>query len=245
MDTFSQKRVWIIGASSGIGKAVAIALANQGAELILSARSEQSLLELNQMLGGLHQVEVLDVTDSKDVCFTAKSLEQIDSVLFFAASYQPASLADMNIEHAKQTVNINLNGALNVIAAVLPLMREQGFGQIALCASVAGYVGLPNGQPYSATKAAIINLAESLRVEQPDLDIKVINPGFVSTPMTAKNRFKMPMIISPEQAAEAIVKGLQTKRFEIHFPKRFTYFLKLLKSLPYWLYFRVIKSLKN
>ncbi len=245
METFSQKRVWIIGASSGIGKAVAIALANQGAELILSARREQSLLELNQMLGGQHQVEVLDVTDSKDVCFTAKSLEQIDSVLFFAASYHPASLADIDIEHAKQAVNINLNGALNVIAAVLPLMRQQGFGQIALCASVAGYVGLPNGQPYSATKAAIINLAESLRVEQPDLDIKVINPGFVSTPMTAKNRFKMPMIISSEQAADAIMKGLQTNRFEIHFPKRFTYFLKLLKSVPYWLYFRLVKPTKT
>jgi short-subunit dehydrogenase len=239
---FANKRVWIIGASSGIGKAVAIELAKQGASLVLSARRQQRLDELNQQLNSQHQVIGLDVTATAEVKSATEQIGHIDSVLFFAAGYEPNSIESMDIEQAKNLVDINLNGALNVVHAVLPLMQQQGSGQIALCASVAGYMGLPNGQPYSATKAALINFAESLRIEQPKLDIKVINPGFVSTELTDKNNFKMPMITTPEKAALSIVKGLKSKQFEIHFPKRFTVLLKLIKSLPYWLYFRIIKK---
>jgi short-subunit dehydrogenase len=250
MHTLQDKTIWIIGASSGIGQAVARQLDAEGAKLVLSARRKQSLIELNQELGDKHIVFPLDVTDSQHLVQLAESiiqqLNQLDSVLFFAASYTPSSVEQMDIEQAKQIVDVNLMGALNTVNAVLPIMKQQGHGQIALCASVAGYTGLPNGQPYSATKAALINLAESLRIEQQanNIDIKVINPGFVSTPMTEKNQFKMPMIVTPEKAAKAISKGLTSQRFEIHFPKRFTLLLKLLRLLPYWLYFLLIRNQK-
>ena len=129
------------------------------------------------------------------------------------------------------------------MCASLPILRSQGYGQLVLCGSVAGYRGLPNGQPYSATKAALINLAESLRAEERVLDIKVINPGFVRTALTDKNTFKMPMRIEPEEAARIIAEKLQTNCFEIHFPKRFTFFAKLIALLPAWLYFRCLSYL--
>ena len=125
------------------------------------------------------------------------------SVIFMAAVYSPVSLSEMDIEEAKKIIDINLNGALNTIYAVLPILEKQGDGQLVLCGSVAGYRGLPNGQPYSATKAAIINIAESWKAEHPELDVKVINPGFVKTPLTDKNKFKMPMMIEPENGGRA------------------------------------------
>jgi short-subunit dehydrogenase len=240
MKPYEGKHIWIIGASTGIGHALAVELAAQGALLTLSARSEDKLKALNEDLGGVHTVIALDVADEKEMVKAAKSLPYIDSVIFMAAIYDPAPLSQLNIQAAHQMVNINLNGAFNTVYAVLPILQKQGRGQLVLCGSVAGYRGLPNGQPYSATKAAVINLAESLRAEMRDLDIKVINPGFVRTPLTDKNDFKMPMMIEAEEAAKIIAKELQTKRFEIHFPKRFTFFLKLLRLLPSFLYFKCV-----
>ena len=149
----------------------------------------------------------------------------------------------MDINAAMDMVDINFKGALNVVHAALPVLKKRVHGQLALCGSVAGYRGLPYSQPYGATKAALISLAESLKVENEELDIKVINPGFVRTPMTDKNDFKMPMIIEPEEAAKIIAKELQTSRFEIHFPKRFTFLVKLLALLPSFLYFKCVPRL--
>jgi short-subunit dehydrogenase len=142
----------------------------------------------------------------------------------------------LNISDVRQIIETNVLGAFYVLNAVIPLLKSQSYGQIALCGSVAGYIGLPGGQPYSATKAAIINLAESLRAELPQtIDVKVINPGFVKTGLTAKNNFEMPMMITPEKAAMFIADGLLKKNFEIHFPKKFTFFMKLIQFLPYCL----------
>ena len=132
----------------------------------------------------------------------------------------------------------------NVVHAALPILKEQKSGQIALCGSVAGYIGLSGGQPYSATKAAVMNLAESLHAECPNhIDIKLISPGFVRTALTDKNDFSMPMILTPETAAKAIANGLHTKRFEIHFPKKFTLMLKFLRLLPYVIGLFITKKL--
>ncbi len=238
MATHNGKIIWIIGASSGIGRALAVELANQGAKLVLSARSADKLNALNQQLGGGHQVIPLDVGDHKALTEAANRFSALDSVIFMSAIYEPTPIHKMNITDAHQLVNINLNGALNTIHATLPLLKQQAKGQLVLCGSVAGYCGLPNGQPYSATKAALINLAESLRTEEPELDIKLINPGFVRTDLTDKNKFNMPMMIEADQAAKIIAKGLLSNRFEIHFPKKFTYLVKLIANLPYWLYFK-------
>lgn len=242
------KYIWIIGASSGIGRALARELAARGAVLALSARSQDKLKALKDEIGGSHKVVPLDVSKPEDCAEATKTIADsfpcIDSVVFLAAVYDPGPLRDMDLDKAHMMIDVNLKGAFNIVHSVLPYLRKQKErGQIVLCASVAGYRGLPAGQPYSATKAGVQNLAESLRAEEPDLDVKVINPGFVKTPMTDKNDFAMPMIISPEEAAKAIAGGLQRKGFEIHFPKVFTVFMKVLQVLPPWLYFMIVRCL--
>ncbi len=246
---YQEEVVWVIGASSGIGEALVKALALEGAVLALSARREERLGLLRDTLGSQHKIFELDVADAALVERTAKAVHaafgRIDRVIFLAASYTPQQLDAMDMQAVEEMVRVNLLGALHVVHAVLPLLKNQGYGQIALCASVAGYIGLPGGQPYSATKAGVINVAESLYAEQQGtMDVKLINPGFVRTALTDKNDFDMPMILSPEKAAQCILKGLMRSGFEIHFPKRFTCWLKLLRILPYRLTFAITKRLK-
>lgn len=249
MKSFSGKHIWIIGASTGIGAALARTLSKSGATLALSARSGDRLSDLNKELGGKHSVLTLDVSNVETLQEAAQNLQEnwprIDSVIFMAAIYAPTRLDKLDIKQAHKIVGVNLNGAFNTVHAVLPALLEQKQGQLILCASVAGYRGLPGGQPYSATKAAVLNLAESLRAEQSanGLDIKVINPGFVETPMTDKNEFDMPMMITANKAAEAITKGMKKKAFEIHFPKKFTFIMKFLRILPAWIYFRIANKM--
>ena len=235
---FENECIWLIGASSGIGHELAIQLAEQGAKLCLSARRTQALTTLQQQLPGTHSIHPLDVADLeqvKTVCAeVCQTHERIDRVLFFPALYQPSPIKSMDLAVLSQIIDVNLKGALYVTQQLWPVFERQQRGQIALCGSVAGYLGLPNGQPYSATKAALINFAESLHAEAPDyLDVKLINPGFVDTPLTQKNAFSMPMLFTPQQAAQAILTGLNQNRFEIHFPKTFTLLLKALTLLPY------------
>ncbi len=237
---YQNKTIWIIGASSGIGAALAVKLAGLGARIILSARREATLQDIKSTLpasgDNAHRVLPLDIANRQSVSDAAEQLQgtHIDSVIAMAGSYEPMALAELDMERVDQIIDINLKGFLYIIAAILPIMRAQKSGQIALCASVAGYRGLPNSQPYGATKAALINLTESLAIETKHLglDVRLINPGFVKTPMTDKNQFKMPMIITPEEAADSIIDGLVKKGFEIHFPKKFTRLMKCLRSLP-------------
>lgn len=236
---YQDQIVWIIGASSGIGYALARELSARGAILALSARRKDELEKLNDELGERHSVFILDTANAETTLRTAQAIRaafgRIDRIIFLAAAYAPMKTDALDIVATKGIVDINLTGAFNVVHAVLPILKaQQPRGQLALCGSVAGYIGLPNGQPYSATKAAIINLAESLHAEcKSSIDIKLISPGFVRTALTDKNNFKMPAMIEPEQAANAIADGLLAQGFEIHFPKRFTLFLKLLRLLPY------------
>ncbi|MEM6781916.1 MAG: SDR family NAD(P)-dependent oxidoreductase [Pseudomonadota bacterium] len=240
-----------MGASSGIGAALARNLSERGAVLALSARSEGKLNDLNTQLGGGHHAFPFDVSDVETFTHTTAAVQEklgvIDSVIFLAALYDPGSIEDMDLAKAHKTVDVNLKGAFTLVDTVLPIMKEQGGGQIALCGSVAGYRGLPNGQPYSATKAAIVSLAETMRAELDNtgIDVKLISPGFVRTPLTDKNDFKMPMMVEPEDAAEEIAKGLQSSAFEIHFPKKFTYMVKFLQIIPYWLFFKIAKKIKE
>ena len=247
--TYNNKIIWIIGASRGIGEALSKELALKGAIICLSARRAQELKKLKHSLAGAeHGVFPLDVCDAEAVIKTANAIHthygRIDSIIFLAAAYKPMRIEALDISVVRQIVETNLLSAFYVLHAVVPLLKSQSCGQIALCGSVAGYIGLPEGQPYSATKAAIINLAESLRAELPEsIDVKIINPGFVKTDLTAKNNFQMPMIISPEKAASFIADGLLKKNFEIHFPKKFTFILKLIQFLPYCLSTKITAKL--
>lgn len=249
---YKDQIVWIIGASSGIGAALAHELDARGAILALSARRMGELHDLTAKLNGkAHQIFVLDVTDGAAVTQSAQDVRnhfgRIDRIVFMAAAYDPTSLDHLNMTKVCQMVDINLMGAFRLIDAVLPLFKAQATkGQLALCGSVAGYIGLPDGQPYSATKAALINLTESLYAECGDvIDVKLISPGFVRTPLTDKNHFTMPMIVSPERAAHAIADGLLSKNFEIHFPKKFTYLLKILRLLPYALSLPLCRKMRK
>lgn len=241
------KHVWIIGASSGIGRALATTLASRGAQLALSARRADELDQLVAMLGNNHRAFTLDVADAAAFTATAAAVRHhfgtIDCIIMLAGIYTPTSLERMDIADARRIIDTNVMGSLHCLHAVLPHLRKQGSGQIALCASVAGYRGLPNAQPYAATKAAIINLAETTYIEEArnGIDVRLISPGFVRTPMTDKNSFHMPMIISPESAADAIADGLLSSAFEIHFPKRFTWLMKILQLLPNALYLRMAR----
>ncbi|SIN77633.1 SDR family NAD(P)-dependent oxidoreductase [Vannielia litorea] len=230
------ERIWIIGASDGIGASLARHYAGQGARLILSARSENKLMALASELGEGHEVVTLDVADRASVeAATARigASGPLDRIIHLAALYDPGRVADLDPDRAAQIVTVNLTGSFYVAQLAPPLLREGG--QLALCGSVAGYIGLPRGQIYSASKAGVMNLAQTLRAElAPRVDVRLISPGFVDTRLTRQNDFTMPAITTPEKAARAIASGLDRRGFEVHFPRRFTYPMKLLASLPNW-----------
>ncbi len=250
MQNVSGKYIWIIGASSGIGSALAKELADCGAIVAVSARRKESLDKLVKSLSGKnHKAVALDVADPKSVKIAQenilKSFPQIDSAIFLAALYSPHDGKPKDLSCIHEMLNVNIGGAFNMLDALRPQLKKQGFGQVVLCGSVAGYRGLPGGQPYCATKAALINLAESLKVElEPDnINVKLISPGFVKTPLTDKNDFPMPMMISAEAAAIQIAKGLCGRSFEIHFPKRLTFIMKMLRLMPNAMYFWVSRKI--
>ncbi|WP_339107600.1 SDR family NAD(P)-dependent oxidoreductase [Thioclava sp. GXIMD4216] len=245
---FNGKTIWLVGASSGIGEALAFELAQRGARLVLSARSEAPLQALQQRLGPHHAVLPVDLADKAGVDAACQAIlplvgqGPLDGMITTAALYDPGLVREIDWDKAEQLMRVNLLGTLAFAQAAPALLRKGG--QLAIFGSVAGYFGLPKGQFYSASKAAVINLVESLRVEYaPDIDVRLISPGFVNTRLTQKNQFDMPFIMEPEAAAKAVADGLAGHRFEIHFPKRLTLGLKLLQLLPYALSLRLTKRL--
>ena len=243
---WQDRRVWLVGASTGIGAALARALLARGARVAVSARSAGRLRSLVAGRGDA-LVLPLDVTRFEDFgAAHARILNAwgaVDLAVYLAGTYQPTRTWELTVERARTHVEANLMGAFNLLPVILPEMLARGAGGVALVSSVAGYRGLPNSLCYGPTKAALINLAETLYVDLAPRGIGVylINPGFVETPMTAQNAFKMPALIAPEDAAAAIMKGLERGEFEIHFPKRFTGWLKALRHLPYAAYFPAVR----
>lgn len=247
-ESLADKRIWIIGASHGIGERLAHELAQAGATIIASGRSRAELKRLCESLGeGDHLCLPLDVQDEKQVRDALRTLTNhygvLDTVIYMAGVYNPAHAWDFNPREAREIININLTGIFTVLNVVIPEFIRQRHGHIALTGSVVGYRGLPGALAYGASKAAIINLAETLHMDLAERNIRVqlFNPGFVQTRLTDKSDRTMPCMISAEEAAKAMRKGLESGGFEVHFPKRFTYAMKLLRMLPAWLYFRIIK----
>lgn len=242
------RRVWLVGASSGIGRAVASLLHARGAQVCVSARSQGRLDEFVREHPG-SQALALDVTDAAAVASAARQLlaaGPLDLVCYCAGHYTPQTADALDLDELLRHQRVNVTGALHVLAAVVPpLLQAAKAGRtphLSLVASVAGWRGLPQSLGYGPTKAALINLAENLFLDlRPrGVAVSVINPGFVDTPLTAQNRFAMPALLSPEQAARAIVHGWGRGRFELHFPRRFTAALKLMRCLPYRWYFFLV-----
>lgn len=235
------RRVWLVGASSGIGAAIAHELAGHGARLALSARRADKLEALG-IADAL--VQPCDATDAASLALAREKLlgcwGGIDLVIYLAGDYVPMRADNFDLAVAEQVLAVNFNGALRLAATVLPDLNPGG--GIVFVASVAGYRGLPRALCYGPGKAALINFAEVLHFDlaPKGIGVWVINPGFVSTRLTAKNDFSMPALLTPEQAARAVVDGLAKGGFEIHFPKRFTRPMKFLALLPYGWYFPLI-----
>ena len=244
ISTWAGKRVWLLGASTGIGAAMARELAGRGAKLALAARSAAKLQAL-----GIEGALILpcDATDAASLAGVRQALLAawggVDLVVYLAGDYLPMRADDFDLARAEQVIAVNFNGALRLAATVLPDLQPGG--GIAFVASVAGYRGLPKALCYGPGKAALIHFAECLHLdlEARGIGVWVINPGFVQTRLTAQNDFAMPALLTPAQAAIFAVDGFKTGNFEIHFPKRFSYVLKLLSLLPYRWYFPLIRRL--
>jgi short-subunit dehydrogenase len=244
---WSSQRVWVVGASSGIGEATTIALLQRGARVALSARNRTALDAVaSRFEPDRTCVLPLDLTVPGA---SASALEAItiawggvDLALFFAGTHRPVRAWDLESGIARELFGLNVLGVTDALACVIPHLLQRGSGGIGIVSSVAGYRGLPTALMYGATKAALIHLAETLYLDlaPKGLGVYLINPGFVKTPLTDKNAFRMPALISAEQAAREIVRGLERGAFEIHFPRRFTWWLKLMRILPYRWYFPLV-----
>jgi NADP-dependent 3-hydroxy acid dehydrogenase YdfG len=243
------QRVWLVGASSGIGLACAKALHAAGAQVIVSARDLGTLSEWAatcKSQGLPVELLSLDVTDALQVKYVARQVAaggKLDFLLYCAGHYRAQRATDFDLTDMLRHQDVNYNGLLRVLDAVLPMFLQQGTGHISVVSSVAGWRGLPNGLAYGPTKAAVTHVAETLYMDLQDkgIGVSVVNPGFVATPLTAQNNFQMPALLSPEQAAEAMLAGWSQGLFDIHFPKRFTGWLKLMRLLPYRAYFALVR----
>jgi NADP-dependent 3-hydroxy acid dehydrogenase YdfG len=222
------KHIWLVGASEGIGAALATQLAAAGATLVLSARNAPLLQQVAATIPAANPLVLpLDVTDNATITAawnTLKNAPPIDMLIYNAGAYDPMDAQHFDLAKIERVVDVNLHGALRILAHVLPAFIARNAGHIALVGSVAGYRGLPASMGYGLSKAALIHLAENLRADlgRTAIGITLISPGFVKTRLTDKNDFS----------------------FEIHFPKRFTCIMKLLRYLPYGLYFRTLRLLK-
>ncbi len=243
-------RVWLVGASSGIGEATASALHARGAQVLVSARSSEALdrfvLNHPPQHGVTAQAWPLDVTDADAVTATSREIlaqGPLDLVVYCAGHYREMRATEMDMADLKRHIDINYFGALHVLDAIVPAMSARGRGHISLISSVAGFRGLPKSLAYGPTKAALTNLAENLYLDLGPLGVgvSVVHPGFVQTPLTAQNDFTMPALITPPQAAQAMIDDWGRGVFEVHYPKRFTRWMKLMRLLPYRAYFPAVR----
>lgn len=240
---------WVTGASSGIGEALALGLARRGWTVAASARRAERLRVLaaaEDVAGRIHPFP-LDVTDEAAVREAVVAIETqlgpIEAAVLNAGDWAPMAARDFDVALCRRLIETNYLGVVHGIGALLPRQLARGRGRLLLNASVAGYRGLPRAAAYGATKAALINLAESLRLELggSGVVVRVINPGFVRTALTAKNDFAMPALLEPAEAARRILDDFDGEGFELSFPRRFTWYLKLLRCLPYRLYFPLVR----
>ena len=242
----NKKTIWITGGSTGIGKALAIKFAKEGWNVAISARRESLLNEISDNNENIHGFP-LDVTDKlkcKEVFEQIKNkFQNIDICFFSTGTWNPKKEKDIDVEQIEDVFKINFFGTLNSIKAVEEYFKYKKQGIITIVSSIAGYRGLPNSTGYGPSKSALNNLAESLYFDfkRSNVRICLVSPGFIKTPMTDKNDFKMPFLKTTEYAAEKIYDGLVNKNvFEIHFPKSLTLILKLLSLLPSKIYFGLV-----
>lgn len=241
MRRFTGKRYWIVGASEGLGRALALKLSKAGAEVIVSARSAERLEALVAELPGPGRAVACDVADAESVKRAAAEAGEVDGMVYLAGLYWPMKATEWDAGKVATMVDVNLTGAARVVGEVLPGMLARKLGHIVLTGSLSGFRGLPGAIGYGATKAGIMSLGETMRIDLKGTGVVVqnANPGFIRTRLTDKNDFKMPFLMEPEAAADHMMTLMRSDRFSSSFPWLFGAWFRFSQFLPDWLYYRI------
>lgn len=244
MTQWQGKRYWLVGASDGLGAALALRLSRAGADVVLSARSEDKLNDLADSLPGKAEVVTLDVSDNESVVEAAKAVGAVDGVVYLAGVYWPFSAKAWNAEQANAMADINFTGLMRVMGQVVPDMVARDAGHIVITSSLTGFRGLPGSIGYTASKAAAMSLAECMYADLRDtgVQVQVVNPGFIKTQLTEKNDFKMPFLMTPEEASQEVFEHMTTDKFKKSFPFIFSLLFRGSQFLPDWLYYRIFRA---
>ncbi len=243
MTQWQGKRYWLVGASDGLGAALAKQLSRAGAEVILSARSEGKLEDVVNNLPGKAQFVKLDVADADSVAQAAEQIGQVDGVIYLAGVYWPFSAKHWNAEQGNAMADINFTGLMRVMGQVVPQMVKRDEGHIVITSSLAAYRGLPKSIGYSASKAATLSLAESMYADlrKTGVKVQVVNPGFIKTQLTDKNNFEMPFLMEADDAAREVFEHMNTDKFKKSFPFMFSMLFRAAQFLPDALYYRLMR----
>ncbi|MFC0161484.1 SDR family NAD(P)-dependent oxidoreductase [Mameliella alba] len=241
MREWTGKRYWLVGASEGLGAALARRLSKAGVELILSARSEESLRALADGLPSRSQVEVVDVTDAEALETVAERIGEIDGVIQVAGAYWPFGAQDWDAERANTMADVNFTGAMRLAGVVVPRFVARDRGHFVLTGSLSGYRGLPGAAAYVSSKAGVMVLAQSLYADlrKTGVQVQLLVPGYIKTRLTEKNDFTMPFIMEPEKAAEICFRHMSGQGFQRAFPRGFSWLFRGSRFLPDWLYYRL------
>lgn len=242
MTDWRGKRYWLVGASEGLGAALAQRISAAGAEVVVSARNEARLDEVAAALPGRARAVPVDVRDDASVAAAARAVGEIDGLVWLAGLYWPMPAQEWNAEQATAMADVNFTGAVRVIGAVLPQMVARNAGHVVITGSLSGFRGLPGAVGYAASKAGVMSLAESLRADlwRTGVRVQLANPGFIRTRLTEKNSFRMPFIMTPEQAAQQMFELMcDESAFQRHFPWLFSLVFRLSRLLPDWAYYRL------
>lgn len=244
MRDWQGKRYWLIGASEGLGRAVAQVMSRAGAELILSARDAERLDELVGDLPGKASALPLDVSDLDAVKAAAEAAGTIDGMVYIAGAYWPMKAQDWDMDKADAMAMVNFLGGVRATGAVIGPMVERDAGHIVLIGSLSGFRGLPGAIGYSASKAGLMSLAESMECDlrKTGVDVQIVNPGFIKTRLTDKNDFEMPFIMEPDAAANEVFDHMNTDDFKKSFPMLFSWVFRLSQFMPDWLYYRLFSK---
>ena len=236
------KKYWIIGASEGLGRELSIQLSNLGVKLIISARNETRLNELSSVTKA--KVLALDVLDIDAIKQASKSVGIIDGIIYVAGDYTPLNSTTWNVEEVDKMIAVNFTGAAKVLGFIVPKFLKQNNGHIVMIGSLSGFRGLPNAIGYGASKAAMMHLAENIKADlyKTPIKIQLINPGFIKTRLTEKNNFKMPFIMSVEDAAKRVIIAMNSNRFQTNFPLIFSLLFRASNLLPAFIYFWLFSS---
>ena len=241
MRDFKGKRYWLIGASEGLGAALAQNMSAAGADLVLSSRDKAKLEMLASGLSGQAQVCPVDVSDQGDVDRALSEVGDLDGVVYLAGLYWPMPAQEWNPEQATAMMEVNLTGAMRTLGPLMQNFVQKDAGHIVITGSLVGFRGLPRSIGYTASKAGLMTLAEGMYydLQKTGVAVQLVNPGYIKTRLTDKNNFKMPFIMEPEEAADIMFRHMQSNRFAISFPRVFSLLFRLGPLLPSWLYYRL------